>query len=118
VVVTRNDATRATSADSAKIATNVYSANVGADGGLLGSSPSGASVTKVGAPGTGTYQVQFGRSITGCTITAGAANAGAPQVTFASVGVQDANTLLVFTRTASNTVADEPFYVQAICPAA
>jgi hypothetical protein len=110
------NATRATTADSAKIAVNVLSANVNAAGVMLGSIPPGATATKQGLPGTGTYLVKFGRDITGCTITTGAANAQGPQVAFTAVGVDDSTTLRVFTRDPTNTVADEPFYIQAICP--
>jgi hypothetical protein len=106
-------ATTATSANTAKIAGNVYSANVQADGTMIGSIPAGATSSKTAL---GTYSVSFGRSITGCTISAAAANNTGPHVAFTAVGVIDANTLDVFTRDPTNTVADEPFYVQAICP--
>ncbi|MGZ4202270.1 MAG: hypothetical protein ACXVRH_09455 [Thermoleophilaceae bacterium] len=106
-------ATTATSANTAKIAGNVYSANVQADGTMLGSIPAGATSSKTAL---GTYSVSFGRSITGCTISAAAANNTGPHVAFTAVGVIDANTLDVFTRDPTNTVVDEPFYVQAICP--
>jgi hypothetical protein len=84
-----------------------------ADGTMLGSIPSGATSSKTAL---GTYSVSFGRSIAGCTISAAAANNTGPHVAFVAVGVIDANTLDVFTRDPTNTVADEPFYVQAICP--
>jgi hypothetical protein len=61
--------------------------------------------------------VSFGRSLGGCTISAAAANNQGPQLAFVAVGViTGGNTLQVFTRDPTNTVADEPFYVQAICP--
>jgi len=106
-------ATTATTANSAKIAGNVLSAMVQADGTMLGSIPGGATSSKTA---TGTYSVSFGRSITGCTISAAAANNTGPHIAFVAVGVIDANTLDVFTREPTNTVNDEPFYVQAICP--
>jgi len=110
---TATTATTAASANSAKIAGNVLSAMVQADGTMLGSIPGGATSSKTAL---GTYSVGFGRSIAGCTISAAAANNTGPHVAFVAVGVIDANTLDVFTRDATNTVNDEPFYVQAICP--
>jgi hypothetical protein len=107
-------ANTATTANSAKIATNILSANVRADGTMLGSIPAGATSTRTNV---GTYSVSFGRAINGCTIAAAAANNSGPQVAFTAVGVIDANTLDVFTRDPTNTVVDEPFYIQAICPA-
>ena len=104
---------RRRSATTAKIAGNVYSANVQADGTMIGSIPAGATSSKTAL---GTYSVSFGRSITGCTISAAAANNTGPHVAFTAVGVIDADTLDVFTRDPTNTVVDEPFYVQAICP--
>jgi hypothetical protein len=103
----------ANTANSAKIATNVLSANVTSDGTMLGSIPAGATSSKTNV---GTYNVSFGRAITGCTIAAAAANNTGPRVAFTAVGVADANNLIVFTRDPANTVADEPFYIQAICP--
>jgi hypothetical protein len=108
-------ATNANSANTAKIAGNVYSANVVGDGTMLGSIPAGATSSK---NATGDYRVSFGRSLAGCTISAAAANNTGPQLAFVAVGViTGGNTLQVFTRDPTNTVADEPFYVQAICPA-
>ena len=47
-----------------------------------------------------------------------AANNTGPQIAFVAVGViAGTNTLQVFTRDGTNTPQDEPFYVQAICPA-
>lgn len=101
-------------ADSAAIATNVLSANVNADGNLATSVPSGATSTRTAL---GTYKVGFGRDLTNCTIsTAAATIGGGPDLGFAAVGLSDATTLLVFTRSPTNVVADRPFYVQAICP--
>jgi hypothetical protein len=111
---TATSATSANTANSAKIATNLLSANVLGDGTMLGSLPAGATSSRTAL---GTYRVSFGRSIAGCTISAAAANNTGPQVAFVAVGVADANTLLVFTRSPANAVADEPFYAQVICPA-
>jgi hypothetical protein len=115
-VASAKSATTATSADSAKIATNVLSANVQADGTMLGSIPAGATSSKAAL---GDYRVTFNRPLAGCTISAAAANNTGPSLAFVAVGVvtTPANTLQVFTRAPTNTVADEPFYVQVICPA-
>ncbi len=104
----------AESADSAGIAKNVYSANVQANGTLLGSIPAGATSSK---SATGDYRVSFGRPVAGCTISASAASNTGPALGFVAVGVASANTLQVFTRSTTNTVVDRPFYAQMICPA-
>lgn len=101
------------SADKAKIAGNILSANVLGDGTMLGSIPGGASSNTVA---TGDYRVGFGRSITGCTISAWAAKNTGPNLGFVAVGVAPDGRLQVFTHSPTNVVADRPFYVQAICP--
>lgn len=114
---TAANATHATTADtasSAKIATNIYSANVAGNGTLLSSIPTGATSSR---NALGDYRVGFGRAITGCTIAVSPSSNTGPQLGFAAVGVIDANTLQVFTRDSTNTVADLGFYIQAICPA-
>ncbi len=115
-VLSAKSATTATSANTARIASNLLSANVQADGSMLGSIPAGATSSRTAL---GTYNVSFNRPIAGCTISAAAANNTSPEVAFVAVGVSTtvANTLVVFTRAPTNTVTDEPFYVQAICPA-
>lgn len=112
-VKSADTADTATTANTAKIATNILSANVLGNGTMLGSIPAGATSARTAL---GNYTVQLGRDITGCTISAAAANNGAPQVALVAVGVDNATTLRVFTRTGANVVSDEPFYVQAICP--
>lgn len=108
-------ATTANSANTAKIATNLLSANVRSDGSMLGSIPAGATSSRAAL---GDYRVSFNRSLAGCTIAAAAANNTGPQLAFVAVGVTaDPSTLQVFTRAPTNTVTDEPFYVQVICPA-
>jgi hypothetical protein len=104
----------ADTAGSADIATNVYSANVTSNGTMLGSIPDGATSNKAAL---GDYRVNFGRNLTGCTISASAASNTGPDLGFVAVGVANANTLQVFTRSPTNVVADRPFYAQAICPA-
>lgn len=83
-------------ADTAKIAGNIFSANVKADGSLLGSVPGGATSSKTA---TGTYNVSFGRPVAGCTISASAGSSAGINFGIVSAGVQDPNTILVFTRT-------------------
>jgi hypothetical protein len=102
------------SADTADIASNLYSANVLANGTMLGSIPDGATSSKTAL---GTYNVGFGRDMTGCTISASAANNTDPQPAIVAIGVLNATTLRVFTRSSANAVTDQPFYAQAICPA-
>lgn len=101
------------SADTSKIATNIVSANVNADGTMAVSIPSGATSSKTAL---GTYTVNLGRPVTGCTLSASpASTAGGPPLGFAGVGVE-AGAIRVFTRDSANAVADRPFFVQAICP--
>ncbi len=105
----------AKTSDTAKIASNVLSANVSAFGSVIGSIPAGATSNRTAL---GTYKVSFGRSIGDCTISASAANItdAAPEIALVAVSMENDTTLLVFTRTGANVPADEPFYVQAICP--
>jgi hypothetical protein len=104
-------------ADSAKIASNIISANVLASGATLGSIPAGVSSSKVA--GVGTYEVVFPRSIAGCTLSAsaGSATSETPVLVGAAPKVGAPNTVRVFTRSAANNPSDQDFYVQVICPA-
>ena len=105
-------------ADTAGIATNVFSANVDSAGNLIVSIPAGATSSK---NTTGDYRVSFGRSLTDCVVSATAANGGTsgPDQGFVSVSkvTTDPNLLQVFTRNTTNVVVDRAFGVQAICPA-
>jgi hypothetical protein len=112
---TAGSATTATTANSAKIATNFLSANVAADGTMIGSVPDGATSSK---NATGDYRVNLGRDVTGCTLAASASSVNSgPSLGFVAVGVINGTTLQVFTRNTTNVVVDRPFNVQAICPA-
>ena len=93
-------ATNATTANSAKIATNIFSATVGSDGSLVASIPAGATSSR---HALGDYHVSFGRSITGCMIGVSLSSTTV-QLGMVGVGVIDANTLQVFTRSETNTV--------------
>lgn len=109
----------ATTANSAKIATNVFSAQVAADGTMVRSIPDGATSSRAAL---GDYRVSFGRSFANCTYSVSASAAtGGPSNSIISVGPQgggDGTVLQVFSRTSGNVVADEPFSVLLICPAA
>jgi hypothetical protein len=111
---TAGTAHSADTAGSAKIATNILSANVRSDGTMVDSVPGGATSSK---NAEGDYRVDLGRDITGCTLSASAASTTSVRLAIVAVGVIDGSTLQVFTRTSADVVADEPFYVQAICPA-
>jgi hypothetical protein len=112
---TANTANTASTANTAKIATNVLSANVLANGTMLGSISSGATSTLV-AP-DGIYNVTLGRDITGCTISASSAdNTNDPAVGMVAVGVLNSTTLRVITLNQSGIGTQRSFYVHAICP--
>lgn len=109
----------ASTANAAKLATNVYSANVRADGTMLGSIPSGATSSRIGAGGPGSYIVSFGRNITGCVISGSAAGVAPPTATetpIVGVGVENATTLLVDINDPGGRPLDAPFEAQMICP--
>ena len=113
---TADTADSAKTADKAKIATNVLSANVLADGTMLGSIPAGA--TSQTLLFKGLYGVTFTRDITGCTIAASLAtnsNTSAPPGEV-DVGVADARSLFVQTDDSTGALASRAFYVQAVCP--
>jgi hypothetical protein len=107
----------AKTADTAGRATNVHSANVDADGTLLGSVPTGATSQRVGA---GTYRVTFTRAVNGCLISASlGSNDGAIQP--GSTGVipataENPNRVAVATFNNAGAVEDRDFYVQMVCP--
>jgi hypothetical protein len=107
---------KATNADTAKIASNILSANVLGSGAALGSIPSGVTSSKTAL---GTYEVVFPRSIAGCTLSAspGSATSETPILVGAAPKVGAPNTVRVFTRSAANVVSDQDFYVQVVCPA-
>lgn len=111
-------ANSATTAGSAAIATNVYSANVDSAGNVEVSIPAGATSSKTA---TGDYRVSFGRDLSSCTLSASAAEGGTagPPQGFVSVSKLTTSTseLQVFTRSTTNVVVDRAFGVQAICPA-
>ncbi len=106
----------AKTAETAKIATNVLSANVRADGTMLGSIPAGA--TSQAVVFKGLYGVTFTRDITGCTISASLATNSNSQIPAGEVdvGVADAKTLLIQTSDSTGALASRAFYAQAVCP--
>ena len=68
---------RLDTADRAKIASNIFSANVLGDGMMLGSIPAGATSTQ--ARRRRLLRVNFGRNLAGCTISASLANNVVPR---------------------------------------
>lgn len=112
------NATNATNADTAKIASNIIAANVTGAGNTLGSIPGGVSSSKVTA-NAGTYDVVFPRSIAGCNLSAsaGSATSETPVLVGAAPKVGVPNTVRVFTRSAANVASDQDFYIQVVCPA-
>ncbi len=107
---------RAKTAKTADSAKNIVSANVAADGTLVGSIPAGATVGG-GGQGLGLYSVELPRSIAGCTISASlATNSGILPSGEIDVGAIDTNTVGLATFSSSGAAADRGFYVQAICP--
>jgi hypothetical protein len=104
---------RAKTADSAK---NIISANVAADGTLVGSIPPGATVGG-GGQDLGLYSVEFPRSIASCAISASLeSNSGILPSGEIDVGPIDTNTVGLATFSSSGAAADRGFYVQASCP--
>jgi hypothetical protein len=107
----------AKSADTAGRATNVHSANVDADGTLLGSVPAGATSQRVGA---GTYRVTFTRGVAGCLISSsiggndGAINPGSTGAIPATG--ENPNRVAVATFNNAGAVENRDFYVQMVCP--
>ena len=106
----------AKTADTAKIATNVLSANVLANGTMLGSIPAGATVDPVAFQGI--RGVKFPRDITGCTISASLATNSNSQIPAGEidVGVGSARELVIETYDSTGSLAFRAFYVQAVCP--
>jgi hypothetical protein len=107
----------AKSADTAKRATNLYGANVNADGAMLGSIPPGVTSTRLS---TGIYRVDFPVGVTGCMVfSAFGSNDGA--ISPGSTGaipatVENPNRIAVATFNNAGAVADRDFYVQITCP--
>jgi hypothetical protein len=114
---TATRADTATSADTAGRATNVYAANVNADGALLGSVPAGTTSERISA---GIYRVTFTRPVTGCLISSAfGSNDGA--ISAGSTGVipvtnENPNRVAVATFNNAGATEDRDFYVQMVCP--
>jgi hypothetical protein len=114
---TATRADSATSADTAGRATNVYAANVNADGALLGSVPAGATSERISA---GIYRVTLTRPVTGCLISSafgsndGAINPGSTGVI--PVTNENPNRVAVATFNNAGATEDRDFYVQMVCP--
>jgi hypothetical protein len=114
---TATRADSAKSADTAGRATNVYAANVDANGNLLGSVPAGVTSGRVGQ---GVYRVTFTRPVAGCLISSAfGGNDGA--IYPGSTGVipvtnENPNRVGVATFNSSGIEEDRDFYVQMVCP--
>jgi hypothetical protein len=105
------------SADTADRATNVYGAQVNADGVMLGSIPDGATSTRLA---DGIYRVNFPRSVTGCMLfSALGSNDGAVAKGMTGVipaTVEHPNRVGVATYGVTGESVDRDFYVQMTCP--
>jgi hypothetical protein len=108
-------------ADTAGRATNIYAANVDADGTMIGSIPAGATSTRVAQ---GIYRVNFPRSPTGCLLFAalGSNDGSIPPGTTGVIPAtnEDPNRVAVATYgvlvSGTGALADRDFYVQMTCP--
>jgi hypothetical protein len=94
---------------------NVFYAQVNANG-TIASSSGGVSGIHVGA---GTYEVDFGRTISSCAYTATQGEAGVGGAGGAIMGVTDrsgnAEAVFVTTRTDANVLADRAFQLVVVC---
>jgi hypothetical protein len=96
-------------------ATNIYSAQVGGNGTMLGSIPAGATSKRLSA---GVYDVTFTHPYAGCLISSNLANTGSVVSGETDVGGEPANPnqLGVGTYNSAGVFTDHTFYVQMICP--
>ena len=87
--------------------------------GVLDNHSGGVTVTKIGAAGTGQYEVDFGRNIALCTsvATVGLAGAGAPIAGEVYVADRSGNAEAVFvdTNTSAGAAADRAFRLVVVC---
>ena len=87
--------------------------------GVLDNHSGGVTVTKIGAAGTGQYEVDFGRNIALCTAVAtiGLAGAGAPVAGEVYVADRSGNAEAVFvdTNTSAGAAADRAFRLVVVC---
>jgi len=96
-------------------ASNIFSAQVAANGTMLGSVPTGASSKRLSA---GVYDVTFTRGYSGCLISSNLATQGTVVAGETDVGPEPANPkqLGVGTYNSAGVFTDHAFYVQMICP--
>ena len=87
--------------------------------GVLDNHSGGVTVTRIGAAGTGQYEVDFGRNIALCTsvATIGLAGAGAPVAGEVYVADRSGNAEAVFvdTNTSAGAAADRAFRLVVVC---
>ena len=87
-------------------------------GAVLDNSSGGVIATRVGAVGTGNYEVDFGRDITACTAIGGLGTSGAAiAVGFISVVDRAGNAEAVFvdTNDIAGAAADRAFRLVVVC---
>ena len=95
---------------------NVFFAQVNADGTLANASNPGTTSGRVGA--TGSYEVDFGRSVSACAFTATVGPAGGGSA-LGEVNVADrsgnAEAVFVDTNNSDGATADKPFQLVVVC---
>jgi hypothetical protein len=95
----------------------IYAANVGSNGALLGSVPSGVTSRRLNP---GDYEVIFPRQVTGCAISASLTNNHGTFFLFGEIEAAPSpfnpNGVRVATAASNGTLADRGFGVQMICP--
>jgi hypothetical protein len=103
------------SAATAGKANNIYSAQVAANGTMLGSVPTGATSKRLT---NGIYDVTMTHPYAGCLISSNLANLGTVVSGETDVGGEPANPkqLGVGTYNSAGVQTDHTFYVQMICP--
>jgi hypothetical protein len=96
----------------------VLFAEVSAAGVLDTSSGGGVTVTKVGAAGTGQYEIDFARNVVTCTAVATIPPSGAGSAS-GEVNVADrsanAEAVFVDTNQSDGAAADKPFRLVLVC---
>jgi hypothetical protein len=96
----------------------VLFAEVSAGAVLDNSSGGGVTVTRVGAVGAGTYEVDFARNVTACTAVATVGPSGAGSA-LGEVNVADRSgnveAVFVDTNASDGTAADRPFRLVLVC---
>jgi hypothetical protein len=85
---------------------------------VLNNSSAGVTATRVGAVGTGTYEVDFGHNIVNCTAVATIGSSGAgTAVGEVNVADRSGNVEAVYvdTNTSAGAPSDKPFRLVVVC---